>query len=66
MQWKEYIHTLKRCEFFHVARFLTKECLFGNVYSIYVEDGTKKCWRRSLLLCVIHASQYIYKVKLYK
>jgi hypothetical protein len=63
----ERIHTLKSCEYVGVARVLTKECLFGEVYSIYVADGNKKkSWRRSLLLCVIHTSQHTYKVKLYK
>ena len=62
----ERIPTLKSCVFVGVARVLTKEYLFGEVYSIYAADGSKKCWRRSLLLCVRHASQRIYKVKLYK
>ena len=62
----ERIHKLKSCAFVGVARVLTKECLFGEVYSVYVADGSKKCWRRRLLLCVTHASQHLYKVKLYK
>jgi hypothetical protein len=62
----ERIHTMRSCALVGVARVLTKECLFGEVYSIYVPDGSKKYWRRSLLLCVKHASQHSCKVKLYK
>jgi len=62
----ERIHTLENCAFVGVARVLTRKFLFGEVYSICVADGSKKCWRRSLLPGVIHASQHIYKLKFYK